>query len=103
MKSGSLNLFFETLSNKLRLDIIDYLRSGPKTVGEMCKELKEDQSKVSHSLRRLRNCHFITVENKGKERIYSLNKDTMIPLLKLVDNHMKKYCCTFCGDKKCLR
>ncbi len=102
MKLNS-NLFFETLATKLRLDIINFLRKGPKSVSEICKELKQDQSKVSHSLSRLRNCHFINVENKGKERVYSLNKGTIIPLLKLVDKHVTKHCKAFCWYKKCQR
>jgi len=33
-----------------------------------------------------------TMRLKGRERIYSLNKETIIPMLKLIDKHENKYC-----------
>jgi hypothetical protein len=39
------------------------------------------------------------MKKKGKQRIYSLNQETMMPLMKLVENHVKKYCCGSCGAK----
>ena len=98
MKFSS-NLFFETLSTKLRWRILEILKEKPKTVNEICKIIKEDQSKISHNLKRLRECYFIEVKKQGKERIYSLNEDTILPLLNLVDKHMKKYCCKTCPMK----
>ncbi len=98
MKPNS-NLFFETLSTKLRWRILEILREKSRNVNEICKIVKEDQSKVSHNLRKLKNCHFIYVKKHGKERIYSLNEDTILPLLKLVDKHVKRYCCDFCQAK----
>ena len=95
MKSYS-NLFFETLSTKLRWKILEILREKSRTVSEICKIVKEDQSKVSHNLKKLKDCHFINVEKKGKERVYSLNENTILPLLNLVDKHMKRYCCKTC-------
>ena len=98
MKFSS-NLFFETLSTKLRWKILESLKNKKKSVNEICNLLKEDQSKVSHNLKKLKECHFINVEKKGKERVYSLNEDTILPLLNLVDKHMKKYCCKTCPMK----
>ena len=39
---------------------------------------------------------FITVEQIGKQRIYSLNKDTIVPILNAVEKHMKKYVTDIC-------
>lgn len=99
MKCKSYNLFFETIANKTRLRILESLQKKPMSVTEICTELNEEQSKISHNLKCLVNCHFLEVEKKGKQRIYSLNKDTMVPLLQLVENHVKKYCCDKCGAK----
>jgi len=33
-------------------------------------------------------------------RIYSLNKDTLLPLMRLVSKHVAKYCCKECCFKK---
>ena len=102
MKCPSYNIFFETISNKTRFKIIEALTTGEKSVNEICEAIKEEQSKVSHNLKCLTDCHFIDVRKEGKKRIYSLNKDTMAPLMKIVKKHVEKYCCKDCkiGDKK---
>jgi len=81
------------------MHIIESLIEGPKSVTEICSITGEEQSQISHNLRKLMECHFIDVERKGKQRIYSLNKDTIIPILKLVETHVHKYCNKECGKK----
>ncbi len=75
MKCSSYNLFFEVFSNKTRIKIIEALITGEKSVSEICKLINEEQSKVSHNLKKLTECHFLDVKRKGKKRIYSLNKE----------------------------
>lgn len=79
--------------------IIEALISGPKSVSEICRITKQEQSKVSHSLKKLMECNFLEVERKGKQRVYSLNKDTIMPILKLVERHVHKYCGEECKKK----
>jgi len=98
MKCKSFNAFFETISNKTRMKIVETLMSGPLNVGEICKKTGEEQSKISHNLKVLKQCRIVDFKTKGKERVYSLNKDTIIPLMKLVEKHVSRYC--GCG---CLR
>ena len=66
--------------------------SGAKPVNDICKSIKEEQSKVSHNLRKLKECNFLYVTKEGKQRIYSLNKDTIMPILEMVNKHVHKYC-----------
>lgn len=99
MKCPSYELFFETFSNKTRMRIIEALSLGPKSVTEICKLTKEEQSKVSHSLKKLTECHFLDFRRQGKKRIYSLNKDTITPILNLVEKHVRKYCKEVCTKK----
>lgn len=99
MKCKSYNMFFETIANQTRLRILEALQKKPMSVTEICSELKEEQSKISHSLKCLTSCHLLDVEKNGKHRIYSLNKDTMVPLMKLVASHVSKYCCKECRGK----
>jgi len=61
-------------------------------VSEMIKELKIDQTNISHNLQRLKSCGFVVSEKEGKYRKYFLNKQTISPILKLIDNHMEKNC-----------
>ena len=92
-------LFFRTLANNQRLDIINLLRNGPKNVTKICKESKCNQTTVSHHLAILKKCSFVFVEKKGKERVYSLNKKTIKPLMELIDNHTEEFCKYLCGCK----
>ena len=98
MKCKSFNLFFETIANKTRMKIIQALFSKPLSVSEICTFTEEEQSKISHNLRVLKACHVINVRVKGKQRIYALNKETMAPLMELVERHVAKFC-----GKECKR
>ncbi len=99
MNCPSYELFFETFSNKTRMKIIEALALGPKSVTEICKLTKEEQSKVSHNLKKLTECNFLDFRRQGKKRIYELNKDTITPILDLVEKHVRKYCKEVCHKK----
>ena len=86
------NRFFGTLANQYRIDIIESLEKGEKTVNELARKIKCHQSTVSHNLKRLQECGFIKLTPKGKEKVCSLNKETIKPLLKLMHKHMNNYC-----------
>ena len=91
--------FLNNIANPLRISIIECLYSGKKSVGEMVVELKVEQSKLSHALSNMKCCRIVDVEQVGKNRYYSLNKDTIVPILKIIDKHAKKNCknkCCFC-------
>lgn len=98
MKYAVFDDFFTVLGNKQRVKILQYLNSstdstiGGNTVGDISHRLNIEQSAVSHNLRRLLECHFVEVEKRGKERIYSINTDTIRPLFELIDKHVCKYC-----------
>lgn len=85
-------LFFGTLGSEPRLKILNLLRMSKKTVSEMMKELKMDQTIVSHNLARLKKCGFVASEIDGKFRRYKLDKKTAKPLIDLINNHMRKHC-----------
>ena len=54
MRKNTYHVFFSNLANPLRIDIISCLRDGDKNVSELVKELKVEQSKLSHALKSLR-------------------------------------------------
>lgn len=106
MKELPYKLFFKAFSNKTRFEIIKLLRKGPRNVTEICKELKFEQSRVSHNLKCLEVCGFVTCKWEGKNKIYSLEKKTMLPILNNIDKHIKKYnkrleCCGILKNKSC--
>ena len=99
MKCHSHNAFFDTISTATRLDILELLKEKPMSVSEIVKALGEEQSNISHNLKCLVDCHFLEVKRDGKKRIYSLNKETILPLLQLAEKHVQKYCCKECNKK----
>ncbi|MFW5705228.1 MAG: ArsR/SmtB family transcription factor [Nanoarchaeota archaeon] len=103
MNCHSYNTFFEVIANKTRLKILETLSKKPLSVSQICEKLEEEQSKISHNLKKLYDCNFLEVETKGKQRIYTLNKDTISPLMELVKKHIQYHCpknCQ-CGGQKC--
>lgn len=97
--SCNTHLFFETISTKLKIAILVRLKEKPASVTYLATVLKQERSKVSHALLSLAECNFVDAKKEGKNRIYSLNKDTVIPLMRLVDKHMRKYC-KFCRKQE---
>lgn len=102
MNKKTYHIFFTSLANPLRVSIISALSEKDMCVNELIKKLKIEQSKLSHALSGLKKCNLVSVEQNGKKRIYSLNKKTMLPMLKLIDKHTHENCgedceeCTMC-------
>ena len=95
MKRGLTTLcygFFSTLANPTRLAIIELLDERPMSVSELVEALDEEQSMVSHNLRPLVRCHFVTRKRKGKSNIYALNHTTLDPIIKAVESHAQDFC-----------
>jgi ArsR family transcriptional regulator len=84
--------FFSTLANPARLAILEQLFDRSMNVTQLAKKLEQEQSMISHNLRLLANCHFVSVQRKGKQRIYSVNKETVGSLFEIVEKHARKYC-----------
>lgn len=87
----SYRLFFKAFSNKTRFEIIKLLRKNSKNVSEICKKLGFEQSRVSHNLKCLEACGFVNSKWQGKNKIYSLDKKHIIPILDNIDKHIKRY------------
>jgi len=99
MNCNSYETFFQNFANKAKLDIILSLRTGPLNVKTITQRIGGEQSAVSHNLKKLCDCNILFVETQGRERVYSLNKDTILPLLNLVEKHVQKHCCPRCNKK----
>ncbi len=84
------DLFFDAFANKNRFDIIMKLRNKELCAGELQRELKIEQTNLSHDLRCLLNCRFIKVRKNGRKRVYSINHETK-DLVDEVIKHVKIY------------
>jgi DNA-binding transcriptional ArsR family regulator len=92
MKCSAYYIFFGSLANPLKIKIITELKQKPSSVNEISEKLKIEQSKLSHALSSLKKCNIVQDKQKGKFRIYSLNKKTIIPILNIIDKHRTCYC-----------
>ncbi len=84
-------LFFKAFSNETRQRIIRLLRQEALTVTELCARTGFEQSRVSHNLRCLERCGFVTITRKGNYRVYSLDTETILPIVDLFERHIRKY------------
>jgi len=97
------HIFFNNLSNPLRIKIVSALKDKNMSVTELSNKVKVEQSKLSHALSKLKECNLVTSINKGKERIYSLNRKTLLPILNIIDEHSRLNCggnCLCCTKHK---
>lgn len=99
MKNKSYNNFFTNFASPSKFSIIMALRDGPLSVSEIVEKVGEEQSAVSHNLKSMSQCHILNVNKHGKQRIYSLNRQTVIPMLKIVENHVKRFCLVGCKNE----
>lgn len=97
MTKLSYDSFFATLSGNRRLEILHFLqRAGHQSVNDIAAGTGIEQSAVSHSLNKLLACEFVHIEVDGKYRYYSLNEETIVPLLAIIDRHIAKFCSGAC-------
>ncbi|WP_299431490.1 metalloregulator ArsR/SmtB family transcription factor, partial [uncultured Meiothermus sp.] len=62
--------FFKALSHPLRLAMLDALRTGEKSVGQLVVELEADQPAVSQQLSILRQRGFVETRKEGTTVFY---------------------------------
>jgi DNA-binding transcriptional ArsR family regulator len=82
------------LANPTNQSIIQELLKKPMSVTELIEKTNIEQSLISHSLKKLYECKIVDFERNGKQKTYSLNKETIVPILKIVDSHAKELCPT---------
>ncbi len=93
------HLCLETLGNELRVKVLEALKEDPKTVSGLAFATKVEQSRLSHSLKALKQCNFVKSEARGKERVYSLTESFVKEMPKsknifeALEKHFKKFGC----------
>jgi len=84
--------FCSTLANPTRIAILERLQDGPLNVSGLVNLLELEQSMVSHNLKLLEKCNFITSERRGKEKYVFVNESTVPALFELVETHSRDSC-----------
>jgi DNA-binding transcriptional ArsR family regulator len=103
MKKGLTKIcyrFFTNLANPTRLATLELLLEKPMSVKELATTLEQEQSMISHNLKPLLQCNLISIKRQGKKNIYTVNEETMRPILGAIENHAQKFCPT---GGKCIR
>jgi DNA-binding transcriptional ArsR family regulator len=73
--------FFKVLGHPLRIQILDELRNGPVSVGELRERLQVEQSTLSQQLALLRARNFVQTQRQGTSIIYSVSDPAIWRLL----------------------
>src|SRR5687767_15483709 len=64
--------YLRALGEPERLRIVQCLRTGPKSVSEVCRELGSPMPNVSHHLGALKEAGIVTASKRGRHVIYQL-------------------------------
>jgi DNA-binding transcriptional ArsR family regulator len=76
---------FRGFSDPSRLALLEALRGGERTVGELVQMTGLSQSNVSNHLGCLRDCGLVSVKNQGRYAFYALSDVRVEQLLALAD------------------
>ncbi len=76
------------LATPSRLQILACLRAGPLSVTQIIAAVGMEQSAVSHQLRVLRDHAAVSVERRGRERVYALRDEHIRDLLEDAQRHV---------------
>jgi DNA-binding transcriptional ArsR family regulator len=76
---------FRGFADPSRLSILEALRDGERTVGDLVQTTGLTQPNVSNHLSCLRDCGLVNVRQQGRFAYYSLSDDRVAKLLLLAD------------------
>ena len=72
----------KALSDKNRLQILEFLSDGQRNVSDVADRLNVEENLASHHLRVLASLGFLKNDKKGREVYYMLNESKIVALLK---------------------
>jgi DNA-binding transcriptional ArsR family regulator len=78
---------FQVLADPTRRRIVEVLRSGERSVGELVQAVDIGQPGVSRQLAILEDADFVTVRPDGRRRLYSLRPEPFEELSKFATTY----------------
>ena len=78
---------FAALGDPTRRAVLERLRTGPRSVGEIVATLPVSQSAVSQHLRVLREAGLVTDRREGTRRLYQVDLEGLTALRAYVDEY----------------
>lgn len=91
--------FFRGFADPTRLSILECLRKGAKTVGDIVSHTEQGQPNISNHLGCLRDCGLVIAKRDGRNVLYSISNERIAHLLEdadrvLSDVNERVYKCT---------
>ena len=83
------NAVFRALADDTRRQILDFLRGGPRTSGEIADQFHSSWPTISRHLAVLRAGGFVVTERKGQAIYYELNMSVFQDLIQHLVGWMK--------------
>jgi DNA-binding transcriptional ArsR family regulator len=83
--------FFKALGHPARIRILECLRDGEKSAGDIIEELGLEQSNVSQHLTVLRNKEFVTTRREGTSILYSVRDPLIYQVLDLLRRYFQEH------------
>lgn len=83
--------FFKALGHPARIRIIECLREGEKSAGEIMEELGLEQSNGSQHLAVLRNKEFVVTRREGTTILYSVRDPLIYQVLDLLRRYFQEH------------
>jgi DNA-binding transcriptional ArsR family regulator len=81
---------FEALGDATRRAILESLRRGPSTVGDLAGQLPVSRSAVSQHLKVLKAAHLVRDRQDGTRRIYQLDPEGLAHVRAYLDGFWKR-------------
>lgn len=78
--------FLKALSHPLRLAIIEQLKNGKRSVGQLVAENAVEQSSISKNLAILKNAGILTSQQEGVTVYYSIRDQDIFKVLRVVSD-----------------
>jgi ArsR family transcriptional regulator, repressor of sdpIR and other operons len=75
------NALFRALADETRREILDFLRAGPRTSGDIADQFQSSWPTISRHLAILRAGGLVTAERKGQAIVYELNTSVFQDLI----------------------
>lgn len=81
---------FRVLSEPTRLQLLQELRSGPRSVSELVEALGTSQANVSKQLKTLYDASFLTRRKRGNQVFYEVGEPMVYELCELVCDKLNR-------------
>ena len=82
IRAMKLEKLSKALSDKNRLQILEFLSDGQRNVSDVADRLNVEENLASHHLRVLASLGFLKNDKKGREVYYMLNETKIVALLR---------------------